>query len=87
MTVSELLERVSCKELSEWMAFYNIEPFGEERMDLRFALLAANLIAPHLAKGHKPRLKDYMLSFKKKKPMTDDQMKLILKGVCRGNSR
>lgn len=30
MTVGELLQRISSKELTEWMAFYNIEPFGYE---------------------------------------------------------
>lgn len=38
MTVAELGERMSSAEFSEWMAFYNIEPFGEERADLRQAL-------------------------------------------------
>ena len=28
MTVSELLDRVSSQELTEWMAFYSLEPFG-----------------------------------------------------------
>ena len=28
MTVEEMLHRISSKELSEWMAFYGLEPFG-----------------------------------------------------------
>jgi len=38
MTVSELGDRMSSRELSEWMAFYQIEPFGDERADLRQAM-------------------------------------------------
>ena len=38
MTVAELLDRMSSREFSEWMAYYAIEPFGEERADLRQAL-------------------------------------------------
>lgn len=29
---------MSSHELSEWMAYYQIEPFGEERADLRQAM-------------------------------------------------
>lgn len=38
MTVSELGDRMSSRELSEWRAFYQIEPFGDERADLRQAM-------------------------------------------------
>ena len=29
MTVEELLDRISAAELTEWMAYYAYEPFGE----------------------------------------------------------
>ncbi|MCL5995491.1 MAG: DUF4035 domain-containing protein [Chloroflexi bacterium] len=32
---------MSSREFSEWMAYYNLEPFGEERADLRMAMLAS----------------------------------------------
>lgn len=38
MTVAELGDRMSSAEFAEWMAFYTIEPFGEERADLRQAM-------------------------------------------------
>ena len=82
MTVKELLFRMSSKELSEWQAFYAIEPFGEARQDLRFALMTANLMVPHMKKGYEPKLEDFILKLEKKEPMTDDQMKNMLKGFC-----
>lgn len=30
MTVEELMNRMSSREFSEWMAFYRLEPFGSE---------------------------------------------------------
>ena len=30
MTVREMLSRMDSKEFAEWMAFYNLEPFGDE---------------------------------------------------------
>lgn len=44
MTVRELLERMSSRELTEWMAYAQIEPFGEERGDIRQAI-TSSLIA------------------------------------------
>lgn len=41
MTVDELLTRLTSRELSEWMAYASIEPFGEQRADLRAALVAS----------------------------------------------
>lgn len=43
MTVRELENRMSARELSEWMAYYAIEPFGEQREDYRAGLLAATV--------------------------------------------
>lgn len=38
MTVAEMLDRMSGREFREWMAYSSIEPFGEERADLRQAM-------------------------------------------------
>ena len=43
MTVAELLRRISSAELSEWAAYYALEPFGEERADLRSGIVAATV--------------------------------------------
>jgi len=34
MPVRELLARIGSDELTEWMAFYQLEPFGDMRADL-----------------------------------------------------
>lgn len=41
MTVGELLSRMSSRELSEWMAFFSLEPWGCEVDDWRFGMLAS----------------------------------------------
>ena len=43
MTVRELENRISSRELAEWMAYYSTEPFGEQRADYRAGLLAATV--------------------------------------------
>lgn len=42
MTVAELLGRISSRELSEWMAYFEIEgPTGDARADWRAGMLAS----------------------------------------------
>ncbi len=40
-TVSELLSRISSIELTEWMAYYGLEPWGTEPADLRAGIVAS----------------------------------------------
>jgi hypothetical protein len=39
--VDALLARLPSRLLTEWMAYYGLEPFGEERADLRSAIVAS----------------------------------------------
>lgn len=41
MTRVELLQRMSSRELSEWMAYYAVEPWGEVQAEYRSALVAS----------------------------------------------
>jgi hypothetical protein len=43
MTVGELLSRISSRELTEWMAFFSLEPWGTEVEDWRAGLIAATI--------------------------------------------
>ena len=54
MTRAELLARVSSAELTEWLAFYSIEPFGSEADYFGHAFNAAHIINAQRAKGRKP---------------------------------
>lgn len=52
MTVSDLLQRTTSLELTEWRAYYTVEPFGPERDDIRAAIIAQtvyNAIGPLVA--------------------------------------
>lgn len=43
MTVEEMLARMSSHELTEWMAYAHLEPFGDERGDLRAGIVASTI--------------------------------------------
>lgn len=66
MTVGELLARISSRELGEWMAYYELEPFGEPRADLRAGIVASTVAntardARRRARPFKPQ--DFMPKF------------------------
>jgi hypothetical protein len=65
MTVGELLGRISSRELSEWMAYYMLEPFGAERDNLHAGLVAAMVhnVNRDPKRGKAADPKDFMLEF------------------------
>ena len=50
-TVDELLRSISWDEWIRWQAYYEIEPWGEERADGRLAVEIAYLLTPYLPTG------------------------------------
>lgn len=43
MPVSELLDRVDAYEMTEWMAYERIDPFGNQRQDYHMAMICSSL--------------------------------------------
>ncbi len=66
MTVGELLGRISSREMAEWMVYYGLEPFGEERADLRAGIVASTVAntARDPKRQHEPfKPQDFMPKF------------------------
>jgi len=68
---------MSANEYNTWIAEYTIEPWGEERADLRAGTIVKSNIIPHTEKDIK--LKDCMLSFEPIKKQTPKEMFSMLK--------
>ncbi len=45
LPVAEAQQRITSGEFAEWQAFYNIEPFGDQRADLRAGIVASTVAA------------------------------------------
>lgn len=57
-----MLESMSSRLLAEWMAYYQMEPFGDELIDTHLARIAALLFNANRPKKEKAReTKDYEL--------------------------
>ncbi len=48
------VEEFSSREIAEWWAFASIEPFGEERADLRAGIIASVMAAPYRDRKKRP---------------------------------
>lgn len=79
-TVEELLDRCSSRELSEWMAYDSIEPFGQLRDDARIALLASTVV--NMVSKKKVKVQDFMPFLKEDRTQTPEEMLAIMKGRC-----
>jgi len=67
MTVRELLARIDSHELSEWIAFFQLEPFGTEASYIGHAITAATVANVSRGKRHKAyKPDDFMPKFKRK---------------------
>lgn len=77
--VDRMLGELSARQFDEWIAFYSIEPWGEERADLRAGIVAStvanvNRNAKQRSKPYSP--KDFMPVYDKppKKAQTMEEM-------------
>ncbi len=62
--VARLLSEISSRELTEWIEYAKLEPFGEERADLRSAIVAATVANVNRGKKQKPfKPSDFMVDF------------------------
>ncbi len=78
MTVRELLERIDSRELTEWRAFYELEPFGCEKEDSRIGVIAATIANVFRAKrGKTYKVEDFMPLLPTGKKQSVEEMKQI----------
>jgi hypothetical protein len=74
MTLKEVQSRVDSAEFSRWQAYYKVEPFGEERADMRSAVIASTLANIHRGKGKAYTLNDFMIDFSGKEKKSAKEM-------------
>ncbi len=68
-TVAELEQQMSARELMEWVAFDAVEPIGEQRGDIRSAIVAATVANCHRDHRKPPfALHEFMPFVDKPKP-------------------
>lgn len=78
VSVAHLLNNISSKELTEWMVYYELEPFGEERDDLRMGIISSTIANVNRGKGGKVyKPEDFMPKFDKPKQTWKEQLRVV----------
>jgi len=74
------------RELSEWIAYDQIEPLGSLRDDIRAGMIASPLVNMQISKGKKTEVKDWILKMEREEQSPDD-MKMLLQGIAKEYER
>jgi hypothetical protein len=81
-----MLDRVPSKLISEWIEYARLEPFGEERADLRSAIVAATMANLWRGKGSKAaKAEDFMPTFdtpQQSEPQDLEDMKRAMQRIA-----
>lgn len=75
--MAELLERVSSRELTEWMEFARMEPFGSEASYIGHAITAQTVANVNRQRGKKAfKVEDFMPKFERHEQSVDEMIQL-----------
>lgn len=90
VSVEHLLENISSKELTEWMVYYELEPFGEEREDLRMGIICSTIANANRGKNSRAfKPQDFIPKFDKKRQTWQEQLQTVevLNKLFKGEDR
>lgn len=79
-----LLDRLTSRQIAEWMAYFKVKPFGQDHTDYLVAQLTAVTFNANSRK--KQKTSDF-LPLKYSTPMKTEDIKRTLRGVLYGSRR
>lgn len=85
--VREAQARCDSREFAEWLAFYRIDPFGEQRADLRNGILAALVANAMRRSGQQPAKPEDFMPFREVRKRTPEEAALMLKAYAQELSK
>jgi Protein of unknown function (DUF4035) len=93
-SLAELKWRMSAAELQRWWAFYQVEPWGEWRGDLRMGILASALVNCWTSgKGRRTKPSDFLPAFEKpavvprQRQTAQDMLEILRRGTLAAGGR
>ena len=75
------METISSEELTEWAAYYQIDPWGTHRADIQAGVIASTVANVHAKRGHTFTPADFLPKFGPQAPkasMTAEEIKAKL---------
>lgn len=87
MSVARARREISATEFYEWQAYYELEPFGEERADLRAGIIAATIANVHRGKRSRPyKPSDFMPEYEPRKDKPWQEMRAVMKSYAKAHN-
>ena len=91
-TLKQLYREIDSAELTEWQAYYNLEPWGEQKSDVRTGIIASTIANVNRGKNTKSfSYEDFILKSKlelehearQKKKQSSKQLSKTLMGMVK----
>tara|TARA_Y100001951_G_C11255413_1_gene249052 strand:+ start:868 stop:1122 length:255 start_codon:yes stop_codon:yes gene_type:complete len=82
MTVRELLARIDSRELSEWMAYYELNPFGSVRDDLQAGIIASTIANVNRGKNDKSFAPSDFMPYMEKPQQSEGDMQAVMNALA-----
>lgn len=82
MTVRELLARIDSRELSEWMAYYEVNPFGSVRDDLQAGIVASTIANVNRGKNDKSFTPSDFMPYMDKPEQSEGDMQAVMDALA-----
>ncbi len=76
-----LLQSLTSRQFAEWMAFYSLDPFGDQRADLRAGIVAATMNNRWRQKNENPMQPSEFMPFKEVHEQTPEEMQRQLRSI------
>lgn len=70
--VMAMLDGMTLEQFRLWQGYFAIEPWGEERADLRMAIETSALVNMQIVRGRKTKPRDFMPNFDARPPAADE---------------
>ena len=79
-----MLDAMTSRQYLEWLAFYNLEPWGEHRGDLRAGIIASTIANVNRGKNQEAvEPLDFMPYQKQAQEQSPDEIKFSLRSILR----
>lgn len=76
-----LLRSLTAREYAEWQAFYTVDPFGDQRADLRAGIVCATMSNRWRGKNENPAEPINFMPYHQVKEQTPHEMQVTLRSI------
>jgi hypothetical protein len=76
-----LLRSLTSRQFAEWQAFYAVDPFGDQRADLRSGIVACTIANRMRGKNENPSQPSDYMPFRNEPEQTPEEMQRTLQTI------